>query len=123
VKELISKLSTATLAVWNIDLEINAMYSVSVLSCLCFGLSLSLASPQLNLPTPQPEVFYNGYTPNVATTPAQLRADRDRDQRYGPPYSDQGRSGNTDDGLDDFRVGVANEQTEKKLSRTKNSPL
>jgi len=85
------------------------MHSVSLLGCLCLSLSLTLStgSPQLNLPTPQPEVFYNGYTPNVATTPAQLRADRDRDQRYGPPYSDAGGGGNTDDGLDDFRVGVA----------------
>jgi len=99
------------------------MYSVSVLSCLCLGLSLSLASPQLNLPTPQPEVFYNGYTPNVATTPAQLRADRDRDQRYGPPYSDQGRTGNTDDGLDDFRVGVTMNRLKTNLSRTKNLPF
>lgn len=109
MKELITKLSTATLAVWNIDLKINAMHSVSLLGCLCLSLSLTLStgSPQLNLPTPQPEVFYNGYTPNVATTPAQLRADRDRDQRYGPPYSDAGGGGNTDDGLDDFRVGVA----------------
>ncbi|XP_017002897.2 angiotensin-converting enzyme [Drosophila takahashii] len=86
------------------------MHSVSVLSCLCLGLSLGWANPQLNLPTPQPEVFYNGYTPNVATTPAQLRADRDRDQRYGPPYSDAGRSGNTDDGLDDFRYGQTDDE-------------
>uniref|UniRef100_A0A6P4FWL6 Angiotensin-converting enzyme n=1 Tax=Drosophila rhopaloa TaxID=1041015 RepID=A0A6P4FWL6_DRORH len=86
------------------------MHSVSVLSCLCLSLSLSRANPQLNLPTPQPEVFYNGYTPNVATTPAQLRADRDRDQRYGPPYSDEGRAGNTDDGLDDFRYGQTNDE-------------
>jgi len=66
------------------------------------------------LPTPQPEIFYNGYTPNVATTPAQLRADRDRSQRYGPPYTDDGGRGgggdtgvgssSSDDGLDDFRV-------------------
>lgn len=107
MKELISELSAATLAVWNIDLKIIRMHSVSVLTWLCLGLALSRADPQLNLPTPQPEVFYNGYTPNVATTPAQLRADRDRDQRYGPPYADAGGGGNTDDGLDDFRVGVA----------------
>ncbi|EDW57559.1 angiotensin-converting enzyme [Drosophila virilis] len=70
--------------------------------------SLTRASPQLNLPTPQPEIFYNGYTPNVATTPAQLRADRDRSQRFGPPYTDDGAGGsgsNSDDGLDDFRYG------------------
>ncbi|BFF94124.1 angiotensin-converting enzyme [Drosophila madeirensis] len=78
---------------------------------LCFWLCLGLAwaSPQLNLPTPQPEIFYNGYTPNVATTPAQLRADRNRDQRYGPPYADEGggggSAGNADDGSDDFRYG------------------
>ncbi|XP_033168095.1 angiotensin-converting enzyme [Drosophila mauritiana] len=88
------------------------MHSVSLLGCLCLSLSLTLssASPQLNLPTPQPEVFYNGYTPNVATTPAQLRADRDRDQRYGPPYSDAGGGGNTDDGLDDFRFGQTDDE-------------
>ncbi|KRF98313.1 uncharacterized protein Dwil_GK27248 [Drosophila willistoni] len=71
-------------------------------------LSFCYGQPQLNLPTPQPEVFYNGYTPNVATTPAQVRADRDRDQRYGPPYADEGgggAGGNSDDGLDDFRYG------------------
>lgn len=75
--------------------------------------SCGLCNPQLNLPlpTPQPEIFYNGYTPNVATTPAQMRADRDRSQRYGPPYADEGGAGagaasgaGTDDGLDDFRV-------------------
>lgn len=69
--------------------------------------SMGHANPQLNLPTPQPEIFYNGYTPNVATTPAQLIADRDRSQRYGPPYSEtgDGSSGSSsDDGLDDFRV-------------------
>ncbi|EDW03231.1 angiotensin-converting enzyme [Drosophila grimshawi] len=69
---------------------------------------LVYANPQLNLPTPQPEIFYNGYTPNVATTPSQLKADRDRSQRYGPPYSgDGGRSGSgsSDDGFDDFRYG------------------
>eukprot|EP00099_Drosophila_melanogaster_P000803 NP_001033904.1 Ance-3, isoform B [Drosophila melanogaster] len=88
------------------------MHSVSLLGCLCLSLSLTLStgSPQLNLPTPQPEVFYNGYTPNVATTPAQLRADRDRDQRYGPPYSDAGGGGNTDDGLDDFRFGQTDDE-------------
>ncbi|KMY90188.1 angiotensin-converting enzyme [Drosophila simulans] len=88
------------------------MHSVSLFGCLCLSLSLTLssASPQLNLPTPQPEVFYNGYTPNVATTPAQLRADRDRDQRYGPPYSDAGGGGNTDDGLDDFRFGQTDDE-------------
>ncbi|XP_034471564.1 angiotensin-converting enzyme [Drosophila innubila] len=77
--------------------------------------SLVCGNPQLNLPTPQPEIFYNGYTPNVATTPAQLRADRDRSQRYGPPYADDGGGGgggdtgvgssSSDDGLDDFRYG------------------
>ncbi|KAH8279897.1 hypothetical protein KR054_010281 [Drosophila jambulina] len=88
------------------------MPSVSVLTWLCLGLSLALgqADPQLNLPTPQPEVFYNGYTPNVATTPAQLRADRDRDQRYGPPYADAGGGGNTNDALDDFRYGQTSEE-------------
>ncbi|KAH8393573.1 hypothetical protein KR200_005006 [Drosophila serrata] len=88
------------------------MPSASVLTWLCLGLSLTLSQcdPQLNLPTPQPEVFYNGYTPNVATTPAQLRADRDRDQRYGPPYSDAGGGGNTNDALDDFRYGQTSEE-------------
>ncbi|EDV58611.2 uncharacterized protein Dere_GG23898 [Drosophila erecta] len=86
------------------------MHSVLALGCLCLSLTLSFASPQLNLPTPQPEVFYNGYTPNVATTPAQLRADRDRDQRYGPPYSDAGRGGGIDDGLDDFRFGQTDDE-------------
>ncbi|XP_020810370.1 angiotensin-converting enzyme [Drosophila serrata] len=88
------------------------MPSASVLTWLCLALSLTLSQcdPQLNLPTPQPEVFYNGYTPNVATTPAQLRADRDRDQRYGPPYSDAGGGGNTNDALDDFRYGQTSEE-------------
>ncbi|XP_017858946.1 PREDICTED: angiotensin-converting enzyme [Drosophila arizonae] len=67
--------------------------------------STGLANPQLNLPTPQPEIFYNGYTPNVATTPAQLRADRDRSQRYGPPYAENEGGTSIDDGLDDFRYG------------------
>lgn len=79
--------------------------------------SLSRANPQLNLPTPQPEIFYNGYTPNVATTPAQLRADRDRSQRFGPPYTDDGAGGsgtNSDDGLDDFRVSFTDFTSFKK---------
>ncbi|ALC39612.1 Ance-3, partial [Drosophila busckii] len=69
-------------------------------------LQQNLAVPQLNLPTPQPEIYYNG-SPNIATTPAQLRADRDRSQRYGPPYSEDGagRGSSSDDGLDDFRYG------------------
>ncbi|XP_001962761.3 angiotensin-converting enzyme [Drosophila ananassae] len=89
------------------------MQSASVLVWLCLSLSLSWADPQLNLPTPRPEVFYNGYTPNVATTPAQLRADRDRDQRYGPPYSDEGGGANVDDGLDDFRFGQTNDERQR----------
>lgn len=87
------------------------MYRHTLYIVVCSTIaSLGLGDPQLNLPlpTPQPEIFYNGYTPNVATTPAQLRADRDRSQRYGPPYADERGAGEaaagSDDGLDDFRV-------------------
>lgn len=64
-------------------------------------LSKAQAKAQLDLPplpSPQPEIYYNGYT---ATTPAQGIADRDRDQRFGPPYSELLSA---DDGSDDYRV-------------------
>lgn len=54
--------------------------------------------PPLTNPSPQPEIFYNGYT---VTTPAQALADVNRAQRFGPPYSEDQ---NNDDGSDDFRV-------------------
>lgn len=63
---------------------------------------LSTAHAQLELPplpTPRPEIYYNGYT--ASTTPAQALGDLDRDQRFGPPYGDDA---NGEDGSDDFRV-------------------
>ncbi|KAH8273874.1 hypothetical protein KR044_002450 [Drosophila immigrans] len=88
-------------------------HGLIIMCSTMWTLGLVCGNPQLQLPTPQPEIFYNGYTPNVATTPAQLRADRDRSQRYGPPYADDGGGGggigssgsSSDDGLDDFRYG------------------
>ena len=56
--------------------------------------------PPLNTPTPQPEIYYNGYTP-TSTTPAQKQGDLDRNARYGPPYYNDGGG---EDGVDDYRV-------------------
>ncbi|XP_037815729.1 angiotensin-converting enzyme [Lucilia sericata] len=65
-------------------------------------ISKAQAKAQLDLPpltNTQPDVYYNAYT---VTTQPQALVDKDRAQRFGPPYSEDQ---NSDDGSDDFRNG------------------
>ena len=85
-----------------IKIQIHILLCLTITTLTKADAKAQLDLPPIPIPSPQPQIIYNGIP---VTTPAQALADRDRDQRFGPPYT--GDLSN-DDGSDDFRVSKGN---------------
>ena len=81
-----------------IKIQIHILLCLTVPTLMKANAKAQLDLPPIPIPSPQPQIIYNGIP---VTTPAQALADRNRDQRFGPPYTEDLSN---DDGSDDFRV-------------------